>query len=179
MISSETSAHFEIYKLLKGESSNQYKINGVYYGDLHKDSLKHYKNFLADQLCLKLKYILTNTSTLFEKGKNIYLESISVDSNEKDMRRLRIDLDKFVSYEDITGAPFSAKYNECIDNEFYTILSEKMYETFDKTGGYIQNILYDSEHKIKIIPSESVFDIKPSFYYNRNKIYISAIIELL
>jgi hypothetical protein len=178
MISSDCSAHFEIYNLLKGKSSNESKVNGSYICELHNDSLKHYKNIIAEQLCLKLKYILTNTHTFFEKGKNIHLEYIPL-GFEKRKCKLRIDLDNFVSYKEITGAPFIGKYNQCIDNEFYDILSAKLYETFDKTGSYIQNILYDSEHKVKIVPSDSVFDIKPSIYYNRNKIYISAIIELI
>lgn len=170
MISNEISATLCLYNMLTMDKPSLSQFKSV---SIKQDSyVKHIRDTqeeLAEQLATQLKYALTNTTTLL--SSKIHLE----EQVNSDYKFIRIDLDKFLNYDTQNGI----KYNFLINNEFYDILNDKFYETLEKISGYIQNILYDSENKIKIIKADKVFNVKPSFFYNKNKIYISAIIDLI
>ncbi len=61
---------------------------------------------------------------------------------------------------------------------FYNKLNDQLNEVFSITGSFVQNKLYDPEHKVKIIKPEKVFKVYPKIKFSSNKIFVCAMVSL-
>ncbi len=123
----------------------------------------------------RFRRMIVNKRAIQENMDNL---NICVSEYEKDVERELIfyldtmRFNRFISKNITNGTLISS-------DEFYNALEEKLNEVFKSSSQFIQNKLYDIEHKVKVVKAEKYISVSPRIRFVYNKIYITASVFLV